>query len=296
MPPSLPARLITAILRVTGFRKLVERQVKKPIPRSTKPFMPARMARAYDSQVVAIAGHAVATFAPRDSTPGLHLVFFHGGAYVFEAAGFHWTLAEKLVQALGCRMTLVDYPLAPEYAYRETFAMVEAAYAHLQATFPSDTFAFIGDSAGGGLALAFTQKLAKEASAPLPQRLILLSPWLDLSMSNPAAQAQAATDQVLTLEMLRHAGRLYAGGDDPQQYLLSPLRGDLAACPPTLVLYGTEELFYADCRALAQQAQATGAPFTFHEYAGMQHDWGIFPIPERAQVVADIVAFVQGGG
>ncbi|RMG64835.1 MAG: steryl acetyl hydrolase [Bacteroidetes bacterium] len=293
MPPSLPARLTASLLKIVGFKKMVEKQVKKPISRSKKPFAPTKIARKYVCAVQEIRGKDIATFSQSEQEGLPHLFFLHGGAYVFEASGLHWGLAEKLVQALGCRLTLVDYPLAPEHTYRDTFAMVEAAYAYVRETYPADRFGFLGDSAGAGLALALAQKLARSGQGPLPEQLILLSPWLDITMRNPEARAQEATDHILTLEMLRHTGHLYSGGDDPQQYLLSPLQGELGGLPPTQVFYSTEEVFYADCRELARRAEAAGADFTFHEYAGMPHDWAVLPIPERQRTVADIKAFVQ---
>jgi triacylglycerol lipase len=42
-----------------------------------------------------------------------------------------------------------------------------------------------GDSAGGGMALSVTQLLVSRGN-PTPSRLVLISPWLDVTMSNRA--------------------------------------------------------------------------------------------------------------
>lgn len=48
---------------------------------------------------------------------------------------------------------------------------------------PADLI-LMGDSAGGGFVLALAQFM-KQEEVPQPSQLILLSPWLDLSLSNP---------------------------------------------------------------------------------------------------------------
>jgi monoterpene epsilon-lactone hydrolase len=183
-------------------------------------------------------------------------------------------LPKSWLKACGCRMTLVDYPLAPEHSYRQTFRMMREAYEKLLDQFPEDSFILMGDSAGGGLALAFAQQLAAENHSRLPVKNVLLSPWLDLSMSNPENEQYVASDHVLTLRMLREAGLKYAAGDDRDQHLLSPIKGKLEGLPPTLVFYSTQELFCADCRKLRKMTEAFGN-FQFREYPGMQHDWPI---------------------
>jgi len=47
-----------------------------------------------------------------------------------------------------------------------------------------DDLIMMGDSAGGGFALALAQKLKNE-SIDQPAQIILLSPWLDITLTNP---------------------------------------------------------------------------------------------------------------
>ena len=131
--------------------------------------------------------------------------------------------------------------------------------------YPADHFVFMGDSAGGGLALAFAQKLAKERHHRLPVRLVLLSPWLDLSLSNPAIKDLERSDHLLTVGMLKHAATLYSKGDDMDNHLLSPINGAFEDLPPTLVFYGTGELFSADCRKLRAMTENTNPEVALRE-------------------------------
>jgi acetyl esterase/lipase len=293
MKPSLLSVIFAGMLKMLNFKKIVEKQARKKIARSKKGFMPNSIRERYSTATRTIRSREIATFEKKEKVTKTHLIYFHGGAYIFEASPFHWRLAQKIVEKSFCRMTLVDYPLAPEHSYRETFDMVEATCDLLLSQYPGDRFFFMGDSAGGGLALALAQKLASERPVMLPTGIILLSPWLDLALSNPAVKDLERSDHILTVDMLRHAGAKYANGADPDHYLLSPINGTFNSLPKALVFYGTEELFYADCTKLRSIVSSFGDRFQFREYAGMQHDWAILPLPESKRVVDEICSFIQ---
>ncbi len=288
MRPSLQSKILTWILKVINFKKIVERRAHNQIPRSGRGFIPKRIKQSYSLHIQTVNSKAIATFESREKSTKNHIIFLHGGAYIFEAASNHWRLAEKIVKKSFCRMTLVDYPLAPEHNYIETFAMLKGAYELLISKYHGDNFILMGDSAGGGLALAFTQKLIKEKYKILPAGNILLSPWLDMTMSNPDIRNLENSDYLLSLEMLRTAGLKYSNGDDRDYYLLSPINGDFKDIPKTIVFYGTEELFRADCIKLKSMPGPGKEKIVLKEYQKMQHDWAILPIPERELLVDDI--------
>ena len=278
---------------MVNFKKQVEKRARGPLSRSRKGFVPRNIQRNYVVNIQIIDERAIATFERSDKVSDVHLVFFHGGAYIFEASSFHWKLAEEIVNRSFCRMTLIDYPLAPEHSYRETFKMVQGAYKLLTDLYPGDSMILMGDSAGGGLALALSRKLTEEPAAKLPVKNILLSPWLDMTLSNPEIKNLKRSDHILSVEMLRIAGSKYANGDDLSALELSPVNGEFKDLPATIVFFGTEEIFYADCNRLRSIAASNREPFIFREYPGMQHDWAIFPVPERKLVVAEICDFIH---
>lgn len=293
MKPSHQSIVFAWILKVFNFKKRVEKRALKKRPGSKKRFLPKRIKRFYQVDLRTFKGKEIATFESKEKVTNNHIIYFHGGAYIFEANPYHWKLAEKIVRRSYCRITLIDYPLAPEHNYKETFEMVSGAYEMLIDQYPGDDFIFMGDSAGGGLALAFAQELIKGDHKNLPFRLVLLSPWLDLTMSNPNIKNLEHSDHILTVNMLRHAGTYYSNGDNQDQNLLSPINGELKDLPKTIVFYGTQELFHADCDRFKSMTGDRDQHIIFREYQNMQHDWAIFPLPESDQVVNEICAFIK---
>ncbi|MCB2220615.1 MAG: alpha/beta hydrolase [Bacteroidetes bacterium] len=294
MIPSFKSRVFFRILKVLNFKKRIEKRVLRKMKTSKNEFLRRRIKRSYLVNLQTFQGKGIATLESKKNVTDNHIIFFHGGAYIFKTTYGHWRLSENIIKRSFCRMTHIDYPLAPVHHYKETFSMVSGAYELLIKQYPADNFIFMGDSAGGGLALAFAQKLIKEKHKKLPARIVLLSPWLDLTMSNPAIKKLEKSDHILTIKMLKYAGLKYSDGDKQDQYLLSPINGEFAKLPETIVFYGTEELFYADCLRLKPLTDANRQKFIFREYQKMQHDWAIFPIPESNEVVDEICDFIDG--
>ena len=250
MTPSLNSRILSRILRLLNFKKRVEKKANKKISRTSREFVPRGIKRAFRINIRTFHSKTIATFESREKVTNKHIIFFHGGAYIFEIAPGHWRIAERIIKKSFCRMTLIDYPLAPEYSFKQTFEMVQGAYDLLVEKYPADNFILMGDSAGGGLALALIQKLILEKHSKIPIKNILLSPWLDLTLSNPDIKNLESSDHILTVGMLKIAGFKYSAGDDMKNYLLSPINGEFRDIPQTIVYYGSEELFSADCKRL----------------------------------------------
>ena len=288
---SLQAKIITFFLGISNAKKQVEKSFQNP-PRSKKTLTPGHLKQKFTVTEFEVMNKSVVTLQPKTNRENTHLFFLHGGAYVVEGNAMHWKIIATIINKTNCKVTYIDYPLAPEYNYKQTFEMLQQSYDLLINAFPDDRFMLMGDSAGGGLALAFTQKLIKENAPVIPVKNILFSPWLDISMQNPEIIKQVRKDKLLPLNGLIEAGKKYSGCDDTSNYLLSPINGDFAGIGKTIVFFGTCELFYPDCKLLEEKVKSIGN-FKFYEFPGMQHDWIIFPIPEATEALNLAIEFIK---
>ena len=87
---------------------------------------------------------------------------------------------------------------------------------------------------GGGLAVALCQQLQKHA-LPSPASLVLLYPWLDVTMSHPQSRKLERKDFILACDGLAACGVAYAGEREPTDPLVSPLFGAVEGLPKTAV-------------------------------------------------------------
>jgi epsilon-lactone hydrolase len=194
-------------------------------------------------------------------------VYTHGGGFVNPLRSGHWHTVRALVEATGATVTVPAYPLAPEHTHEATFRLLEQLHRDLLARVAPERIVHCGDSAGGNLAL--TQALHFRARGlPLPGHLVLFSPWLDLTMADPEAEALEPRDLMLRVGTLRRWGRWWAGAADPRTPTLSPLYADadaLRALPPIQLFVGTDDVLLPDCRTLRDRVAAAGGRLVYDE-------------------------------
>jgi triacylglycerol lipase len=128
----------------------------------------------------------------------------------------------------------------------------------------------VGDSAGGNLALAAVEYMVGHGD-PVPASMVLLSPWLDLSMTNPNIAFVA--DPLLPLVPAQQIGKIWAGNLPVTDPMVSPLYGSLAGLPPTFSYSGSLDILAPDELRLQALAVAQHAPISFVWANGQIHDW-----------------------
>jgi acetyl esterase/lipase len=212
--------------------------------------------------------------------PDTHIVFLHGGAYRYPSTFFHWVLLDNLLKELNCEATFVDYPLAPEHKCKDNVRAVMDIYKYLFKSGNTQKIVLMGDSAGGGLALVMAQIIKKEAITPKPQKIVMLSPWLDISMETEIPEELQECDFMLDRDQLKKNGIEYAGDLSTKDPLCSPYYGDSSDVGEMALFMGTQDILYMDALRFKKKAERENYDLTFYEYKDMQHDWVLFPMDD----------------
>jgi len=210
---------------------------------------------------------------------------------VLEPSRNNLVMIEKFIGLAKCMISYVEYPLSPESNVNETMEMVFEAYKAQIEKFPDHTFILMGDSAGGGLALALAIHI-KMNRIKQPEKLILFSPWLDIALTNPDIALYEDRDFILSSETLREVGKRYAYDVPLEDYRVSPIYGDLNNLGDILVFYGSEEILKPDCEKLISKGGLKNTFVKGIEYEEMQHDWVVLPILEQDLALGDVIDFL----
>jgi acetyl esterase/lipase len=210
------------------------------------------------------------------------ILYIHGGAYVNELNYQHLLYCLKLSRKLDAYVILPVYPLAPLHSANETYDVITALYEKL---IPNENLVLMGDSAGGGFVLSFCQYL-KTIDLELPDKIIVFSPWVDISMSNTPYDSES--DPILGDIGLREIGKSWAGDLDTKYYKVSPIYGDNSGLPETLIFAGTNEIFYKDIKKYVEILKRDDVSVKFIEGNGLFHIYPLFPMPEAKKAFKEI--------
>jgi len=232
--------------------------------------LPPRGTRASEETLGGVPGERVQPPAgPGNAT----IVYLHGGGYVLGSARADRVLAAGLAQGAGASAFAPDYRLAPEYPFPAALDDAVAVYrALLERGADPNAIALAGDSAGGGLTLATALRL-REEGLPLPAALVLISPWLDLTLSGASVSERADADPMLSVAGVASWAALYLDGRSADEPGASPLFADLTGLPPTLVQVGSDEILLSDSERFTERAGAAGVTVELEVYEGLWHDF-----------------------
>ena len=291
---SLAVVIVNRLLPLTGVKSFFSDPQKIPAKlakmRARGPDLPPRsLQREFDITLDNQRGYPVYTLTPkgRNSHGAPHIMYLHGGGYVMDIAKPHWGFVARLCKAIGGSATVPLYPLAPENKAVDVIAAMKDLWTHLADQYGAHNITMMGDSAGGGMTLALAQRL-RDVQAPLPARLILLSPWLDATGTDPSQPMIEPKDNLLAIAGLRGAGDMYAGDLSITDPLVSPLFGDHHDLPPIQMFAGTYDILLPD----AQRLLAILPDIEYHEYPKMFHVWMLIPVREGRDAMRKMVRFI----
>lgn len=287
---SMTSKFIKAYLKSTKFaeksfykvvykRSYIDKEKQQPEP-------DIKFNKKYDVKVDIFQNRNVYIISPKNKKRDKAVLYLHGGAYMANFLPMHWEFIDKIINETGVTVIAPDYPLAPESNWFHAFRML----ADIQTAILDDfkDVIFMGDSSGAGLALSWTMEL-NIRSIKKPKLLILLSPWLDVSMSNPKIKELQKNDPMLNWEALEIAGKFWAGDIDTKNWHVSPIYGNLNNLPPISVFTGTSDILNQDSTRFNKIMIEKGNRIEFYQYENMIHNWMFFSMRESKECFPNIV-------
>jgi acetyl esterase/lipase len=235
---------------------------------------------------------------PLDADPRQVLMVLHGGGFALGSASSHRKLAGHLAKACGASAFVVDFRLAPEHPYPAQIDDAQAVYSALVAEGirPGDITP-VGDSAGASIAIALVLRLL-QAGETHPERVITMSPWLDMENSGETIETNNDTDFLIAREGLQgNIDRYLSGVASPTDPLVNPLYADFTGFPALYIAVSDTESLYADAERLHKLTEHAGVDVTISVGAGMQH---VYPLQagnlaEADAEIANIATWYRSG-
>jgi len=259
------------ILKLVGGRQILAKQFERGRGATAAPSKGQRSK--YHIKRSEFQGQPIWTYVGNDTL----IYYVHGGGYIAGFSYFYFPMMGEIAQQSGANLVAPDYPLYPHIDAAGTHEWIRAHFDQtIEQQKPSKVI-LMGDSAGANAAMILAQGLVKSNISV--DKLILLSPWIDLRMSHPD-MVQHPEEQLLDGEKILLAAERHAGDLSLEDPLISPIFGELSTLPPTWVFTGDKDLLHADIMTSTEKMRAAGQAPTLDLALGMPHVYMLLPTPE----------------
>lgn len=251
--------------------------------------------RGVKKKIIHFKGRKIVCIEPKleHEKKNLDIIFLHGGAYVLQASYVHWSMMIKLVKSTGATAYCIDYPLTPNANSGKSLEYVYDYYCKHLSNESRNKIAILGDSAGGGLALSLVMKIRDEKKH-MPDRAILLSPYLDIVCSDSRQKELEKVDMQLSINGLATVGKVYAGNLPVNDWRISPIYGNINNLCPISLYTSNRDILHIDSLRLKEKLNKSNIPFKYHFEPNMIHDWIVYLfLPESKKALQLIVEELQ---
>lgn len=229
------------------------------------------------------------------------ILYVHGGSWMAGSSISHRSITTRLSKLCRSPVLAINYRLAPEFPFPNGLEDVIHGIQWLRnhsptEESPADRVFLLGDSAGGNLSLAAMLALAEQPKN-LPDACALLSPATDLNYLRKGFGDACDNDPIISAEALPYLVAKYVQEQaDLKNPLVSPIHGNLALLPPTLIQVGEREVLLEDSVKFADEAAAQGnTNIELSRWPNMPHVFqGFAPmLPEACEALKEISEFLR---
>ena len=212
------------------------------------------------------------------------ILYVHGCSFVGGSKFAYRSFCASLANASSCRAVVPDFRLAPAFPFpasvEDAFAAFEALFAQEKQARSSDAeqtqIILAADGSGASIAIALILQASEELKSAV-NRLVLLSPWLDVSPASKTFSSKKKSDRVMSVDCLKRAAELYTYMDNRNNPLVSPLKADFAELsrlsrfPPVYIQAGSEEILLDDAKRFQSVLNENGCKCVVDVWQGMMH-------------------------
>lgn len=204
------------------------------------------------------------------------LVYFHGGAYMYKAAPYHFRLVKEYSIKANCKVLMVDYRLAPKHKYpipvMDCYKSLEFAVNNAEKLgIDKLKIAVGGDSAGGGIAASVALMVRDRKLVKLCGQM-LIYPVLDKRINSNSMKKYTDTpvwNSKLTEKMMSYY--FPANVVELVEYASAVEVDNLSNLPITYIETAEFDCLYDDGINYATKLEESSVDVELYETKGTMH-------------------------
>ncbi|MBJ8342031.1 alpha/beta hydrolase [Antrihabitans sp. YC3-6] len=222
------------------------------------------------------------------------IIYFHGGGLFACGLNSHRRMVARIARTCGIPLLNVDYRQIPEAHVTETVDDCVEAYRYLLDNgFAAERIIVMGDSAGGGLSFSLAMA-ARDRGLPMPAAIVGLSPWANYDSALRKTHPNNPIDALISADGYAVPAKWGIAIDAGLDPAWSPVNGNFAGLPPTLIHVSSTEVLLSDAELLAARYAEYGIPLTLQIWDNAFHVFQIAAdlIPDARDSIGEIATFV----
>lgn len=225
------------------------------------------------------------------------ILYFHGGGFSICGPNTHRLMVSYFAKYSGTRVLLVGYRRAGQYKYPSQIVDFITAYKWLQSkdggSYDPKNIVFVGDSAGGNLVLA-TALYMRNQGLQLPGRLVVMSPWGDLTITSDYWLSNYSTDYLPHPKLMHHWVDNYVPEGIPKDLpTISPSFAEYSNFPPVLIQVSDSEQLYGDSLLIEKQMKNSKVKVSLQVWNSLPHMWQAFESPQSSVAIKISCHWIQ---
>ncbi len=219
------------------------------------------------------------------------IFYLHGGSFINEITKEHWKLIDFLAEKTGHPFIVPLYPRLPLYSCEDACQALMALYKDTAKKDNIKHIYFVGDSSGGTLALSLAKQL-REEKINQPEKLVLISPWLDLTMKNKDIASLESKDSLLGFYGLKTLGKMWADKRAVTNPTVSPIFSRDEKLGEITIFASEKEILYPDILKYSESLKRQKIEHQLITEKGLSHCYVLYNTPEAKQAKAKIAEII----
>ncbi len=221
------------------------------------------------------------------------ILYLYGGGFVSRPVKYQLKMINKIIKMTDAQVIMPLYPLLPFHTFDECYDVLIELYKLIIEKNNNKKIIILGDSAGGTLACGLCEYFS-EHNIQTPDYVFLLSPALDLSMTNPLIDEYQKKDPMSWKPLLEAWAYYWSGKkENLTNYLVSPLYGNVKGFPPTHMYIATNDLLYPDAKLFADKLRENDVDLELVIGSNLCHVWPAHPISEAKATLKEIANVIN---
>lgn len=209
------------------------------------------------------------------------IVYFPGGGGALPITYFHFNFIYKIKKHTNALIYVCNYPLAPNYKFVDIYKYCLNFYRIVLKENKNKEIIFMGDSAGATVAELLTIRL-RNKNLKMAKKLILLSPCLDVTLSNEEITTKMAQDRFLSAKGPKFVGKWLFGDKDDSS--VNPiLENNFKNLPEMHIFIGSYDILMPDVKLFFNKAKTQKEDVYLYEYFKVPHVFTLLTFKESRQ-------------